>query len=210
MSHTYLIRRGIVAELTETNGEYEVSQYEDADTFFRRHVPESKVSMTFTHAIRHVSITDKNATIVTEDAPCYRTIQEATSTVNYPIPWCYTIQKYTKSGGSWALSTMYIGITGQRILDIPKGVIYALPLNNIYADKHVCFGDASFNVSSVLGDMADRPVNTFWNSEFTREAQPSKSSFFASKSNWKRMKLDTVCKQEFKNPTPIGGMLREN
>lgn len=205
---TYIIRAGIVAELVEDkNGEFSVGNYEPIATFMQRNNTGNEFFMEFSTSVRYCSVKEKSAVVVTEDAPCYRTINESAKAVNYPIPWCYTVQRYLYSNKTWMLNEMMIGISGQRIAKITEGVIYALPLPNIFTDKRVCFGDTSFPTCGDLGAMVCRPIETFWGSEFTREAMPAKSSFFATKANWRRMKLDTVCGQEFKNPAYLKNIL---
>lgn len=203
MTNTWLIRRGIVAELIQNESkEWGIGEHESLDSFMKRNASPSVV-FNASAPVRYVDITEKRAIVVAEDAPRYRTINTASAATRFPIPWCYTIHRYQKSGANWNLENMYIGIRGTPITDVQQDEIFALPIENIFEDMRVCFGDTSFDTCPDLGKMICRPINTFWGSVFTREALPLKSSFFATKANWRKMRLDTVCEAEFKRPRKI-------
>lgn len=209
MTNTYLIRRGIVAEMIENpdTKEWGIGSYEPLDGFMKRNAAPNMVFQA-SAPLRYVDITDKRAIAVVEDAPRYRIINTKTTSISYPIPWCCTVHRYTKVNKVWTLESMYIGIRSTPLQNVNEDVMYALPLDNIFEDKRVCFGDTSFDTSSDLGAMLCRPINTFWNSIFTKEAQPLNSAKFATVANWRKMKLDTVCSQEFKHPTKIANLIQ--
>lgn len=120
-----------------------------------------------------------------------------------PVPWNVFIIKVSEIMGQFSIDAGWVFFTKEPIKDL-KTTLYGVPLNNVYTDGTICWGDnpLEYNPENSIADFAERAVELFWNSYFNEDYDESRHHFTTRGTYyynvWEKNTLENVVKEPFR------------